>query len=218
MHSQLSQDVQLLLMGFCMLGGLFLIALIRMSLLSRSNRQMRIESVKLDRQAMEQQVEIIAVHHDAMSWRARMQRQFDAFRADLSHRLQQSEQGNQHAMGQLVAAHSRSLAAALAKISELEARLAIRPAATVLPVAALPDASALPKPAGMIKPPPPSLPALPAMETLRFQALESELATARAELAASKRQASQLQHALQLARRRQPSMRKSSVKALTRTV
>lgn len=201
MHTQLPQDVQLLLMVFCLLGGLFLIALIRMLLLSRSNRQLLLNSGKLDRQAQDQQIEVTAIHHDAMSWRAKTQRQFDAFRADLAHRLQQSEQGNQHALGQLEAAHSKSLAAALVKISELEARLAVRPAAAVLPVAALPDTSELPKPVA-IKPPP-SLPALPSMETLRVQALESELTATKAELEISKRQAAFLQHALQLARRKQ---------------
>lgn len=212
MHTQLPQDVQLLLMVFCLLGGLFLIALIRMLLLSRSNRQLLLNNGKLDRQALDQQIEITAVHHDAMSWRAKMQRQFDAFRTDLSHRLHRSEQGNLYALGQLEAAHSKSLTAALAKISELEARLAVRPAA-VLPVTALPDTSALSKPVA-IKPPP-TLPALPSMETLRIQALESELTAAKAELAASKRQTTFLQHALQLARRKQTT-RKGSMKPSAR--
>ena len=220
MHTQLPQDVQLLLMVFCLLGGLFLIALIRMLLLSRSNRQLLLNNAKLDRQALDQQIEITAVHHDAMSWRAKMQRQFDAFRADLSHRLQRSEQGNLYALGQLEAAHGKSLTAALTKISELEARLAVRPAAAVLPVTALPDTSELPKPE-LPKPvaikPPPTLPALPSMETLRIQALESELTAAKAELAASKRQTTFLQHALQLARRKQTT-RKGSMRPSARAM
>lgn len=215
MHTQLPQDVQLLLMVICLLGGLFLIALIRMLMLSRSNRQLLLNNGKLDRQALDQQIEITAVHHDAMSWRAKMQRQFEAFRTDLSHRLQRSEQGNLYVLGQLEAAHSKNLTAALAKISELEARLAVRPAAAVLPVTALPDTSALPKPLA-IKPPP-TLPALPSMETLRIQALESELTAAKAELAASKRQTTFLQHALQLARRKQTT-RKGSMKPSARAM
>ncbi|MDZ4401128.1 hypothetical protein [Prosthecobacter sp.] len=212
----LPQDVQFLFIGLCILGGLFLIGLIRMFLLSRSNRRMRLESTKMEKQAVKQQVEITAIHHDAMSWRAKTQRQFDAFRIELSHRLMQSEQGNLHAQKLLDAAQEQSLASALAKITELEARLAAKPVVTMPAIAALSEAGVLPKPAGFIKPPPSSLPSLPAMETLRLQALENELAAARTEIVIGRQQNAALQRALLLARRRQPAARKNGARGTTR--
>lgn len=220
MYKELSHDVQLLLMGLCIVGGLFLIALIRLLLLARSNRRMRLEITKMERQSQEQQIEITAIHHDAMSWRAKIQRQFDAFRSDISHRLLQAGQSCQHAEKQLETAQGEALANALAKITALEAKLAAKPVPAAPPVASLPDiAAAAPKPAGMIKPPPPSLPALPAMETLRLQALENELAAAKGEIAAGKRQNAALQQALLMARRKQPpTVRKISARSPARSL
>lgn len=213
----LPQDAQLLFIGFCIVGGLFLIALVRMFLLSRSNRRMRIECAKMEKQMFERQVEIAAVHHEAMSWRAKTQRQFDAFRTDLSHRLHQSEQSNLHAQKRLETTQEQALSSALAKIAELEALLAAKPAAPTLPVITMPEAVASSVSAGFVKAPPPSLPSLPAMETLRLQSLENELAAAKAEIAAGRQQQSALQRALLLARRRQPAARKSGVRGPTRS-
>lgn len=213
MQKDLPHDVQLLILGLCIIGGLFLIALIRVWLLTRSNRSMRDELAKMEKQSLEQQVEITAIHHDAMSWRAKIQRQFDAFRSDLSHRLLQAAQSCQHAQKQLETAQEECLTRALAQIKALEAKLAAKPMLAAPAVASVPDIGAAPKPAGMVKTPPPSLPALPAMETLRVQALENELTAARAEIAAAKRQSSALQQALLMARRRQqPSLRKISAR------
>jgi hypothetical protein len=213
MHKDLPHDVQLMLLGLCIIGGLLIIALIRVWVLAGSNRRMRGELVKMEKQSLEQQVEITAIHHDAMSWRAKIQRQFDAFRSDLSHRLLQAEQSRQHAQKQLESVQEAGLINALAKIKELEAKLA----ATPVPVASVPDIDAAQKPAGMTKVPTPSLPALPAMETLRVQALENELSAARAEIAAAKRQNATLQQALLMARRRhQPAMRKITARTPVR--
>lgn len=217
MPMTLPQDAQLLFIGLCILGGLLLIALTRLFLLSRSNRRMRIECAKMEKQTVEQQVEITAIHHDAMSWRAKTQRQFDAFRTDLSHRLHQSEQGNLHAQKRLDATQEQTLASALAKIAELEARLAAKPATATPPAIALPETAAPFKAAGFVKAPPPSLPSLPAMETLRLQSLESELAAAKAEAAAGRQQNTALQRALLLARRRQPVVRKNAARGMTRS-
>lgn len=217
MHKDLPHDVQLLILGLCIIGGLFLIALIRIWLLARSNRRMRDELAKMEKQSLEQQVEITAIHHDAMSWRAKVQRQFDAFRSDLSHRLLQAEQSCQHAQKQLETAQEECLTRALAQIKVLEVKLAAKPMLAAPTVASVPDIDAAPKPAGMVKTPPPSLPALPAMETLRVQALENELTAARAEIAAAKRQSAALQQALLMARRRQqPSLRKISARTPVR--
>ncbi len=214
MNRELPQDILIfLVIGFIIVTGLFLLSLIRMVRLSRSNKRMLIENAKMEKQAVLQQMEVTSIHHDAMSWRARLQRQFDALRGDLSHRLQQADQGGAHALKELDAIHQQTLAVALARISELEATLAAKPAAVAASALPPPVATALPKP------PPPSLPALPAMETLRIQSLESELAAAKAELDAAKQQNSALQRTLLLSRRRTPAapMRKSTPRSMARS-
>ncbi|MDB6006188.1 MAG: hypothetical protein JWR15_3175, partial [Prosthecobacter sp.] len=155
-------------------------------------------------------------HHDAMSWRAKTQRQFDALRSDLSHRLQQSDQGGAHALKGLEETHQKALSDALAQISELEAALAAKPAAAF----SLPVPVPAPATESKLPPPPPSLPALPAMETLRLQSLESDLAAAQTELSLSKQQNAMLQRDLLLARRRTPAtpMRKSTPRSTARSV
>ena len=190
-----------MLIGLCILGGLLLMAMIRMVVLARSNRRMRLACVQMEKQAAAQQIEILATHHDANSWRAKTQRQFDALRSDFACRLLQADQGGQHALKHLEDLQQQKLAAAEAKISELEERLAEKPATTVLPKIAAPAAT---------------LPALPAMETLRLVALEDELAVARTEIAASRQQAATLQRALLLARRRPPAQRKTSTRGPAR--
>lgn len=219
MNRELPQDILIfLVIGLIIATGLFLLSLIRMVRLSRSNKRMVIENAKMEKQAVLQQMEVTSIHHDAMSWRARIQRQFDALRGDLSHRLQRSDQGGAHALKELDAMHQQTLAVALAKISELEAMLAAKPTAVAAPALPAPVAAALPKPPP--PPPPPSLPALPAIETLRIQSLESELAAAKAELDAARQQNSALQRTLLLSRRRSPvaPMRKSTPRSTARSV
>lgn len=202
-------DITILLICLTFVSGMFLLSLIRIVRLSRANRRMRVETEKMDKQAVLQQIEVTAMHHDAMSWRAKTQRQFDALRADLSHRLQQADQGGVHALKDLEDSHQQALSAALGKISVLEAALAAKPVAVAPP----PPPAFVPP-----KPPPPSLPALPAMETLRVQSLESELAAAKTEIALGKQQNAVLQRALLLARRKAPvaAARKSTLKSVMR--
>jgi Tfp pilus assembly protein PilN len=206
MNSALTQDIQVWLSGLSIAAGLFLISLVRIFLLSRSNSRMRAENTKMEKQAVLQQVEVTSIHHDAMSWRAKIQRQFDALRSELSHRLQQSEKGGTHALNDFDEAHKK----ALAKISELEAALSAKPAAVALPPLVTP---ALPKP------PPPSLPGLPAVDSLRIQSLEAELAAAKAEIASGRLLNATLQRALLLARRKVsvPATRKSATRSTVRS-
>ena len=209
MKSELPQDITVLLICLIIVSGLFLLSVIRIVSLYRSIRRLKGENEKMNKQTALQQIEVTAIHHDAMSWRAKTQRQFDALRMDLSHRLQQADQGGMHALKELDEAHQQALSAALAKITELETALAAKPVAIAPPP---PPAVVLPKP------PPPSLPSLPAMETLRLQALESELAAAKAEILLSRQQNAALQRALLLARRKPPvpAMRKSSPRSIVR--
>ncbi len=214
MNSELPQDVLVLLVGLSIVTGLFILSLVRTFRLLRANNRMEVEIAKMEKQSVLQQLEVTSVHHDAMSWRAKTQRQFDALRSELSHRLQQVDQGGANALKEMDAVHQQTLAVALAKISELEAALATqpKPAAAALPP---PFTAALPKP----PPPPASLPALPAMDTLRLQSLESELAATKAEIAIARQQNSALQRALLLARRRAPvpAMRKSTPRGAVRS-
>lgn len=205
MNRELSQDLLALLIGLGIVTGLFLLSLVRTFRLIRANSRMRVEIAGMEKQSVLKHLEVTSVHHDAMSWRAKTQRQFDALRSELSHRLQQVDQGGANALQEMDAVHQQTLAVALAKISELEAALASKPAAAALPP---PFTAAPSKPA----PPPPSRPALPAMDTLRIQSLESEIATIR-------QQNSALQRALLLARRRLPvpAMRKSSPRGTVRS-
>lgn len=204
MNSALPQDVQILLAGLSIVAGMFLISLIRIVRLSRSNSRMGRENAKMSKQAGLQQMEVTSIHHDAMSWRAKTQRQFEALRSELSHRLQQADKGGMHALKEFDEAHKRALSAALAKISELETALAAKPAEVAPPAPGAPALLRSPAPQ-------PSLPALPAMDALHIQSLETELAAAKAEIARSRQQNAALQHALLLARRRPPgaAVRKS---------
>jgi hypothetical protein len=212
MNSELPQDVLVLLIGLSIATGLFLLSLVRTFRLLRDNHRMEVEIAKMEKQSVLQQLEVTSVHHDAMSWRAKTQRQFDALRSELSHRLQQVDQGGANALKEMDAVHQQTLAVALAKISELEAALVAQPKAAA-PAFPPPFTAALPKP------PPASLPPLPAMDTLRIQSLESELAAAKAEIASAKQQNSALQRALLLARRRAPApaMRKSTPRGAVRS-
>ncbi len=200
MNKELSQDVMAMIIGLSIVSIMFLLSLGRMLALYRSNRRLSAEGVKMDKQLALQEMEVTGVHHDSMSWRAKMQRQFDALRADLSTRLLQTDMNGAHALKELdkacqqvlsgADAKTAELAAAKIKISELEAALAVKPVAPPPP-----PPPSIPKPA---------LPSLPAMETLRVQALETELAAVKAELALAKQQKSSLQLTALLARRKTP--------------
>lgn len=188
------QDVPFLQLLLWIVGGLFLLSLGRIVSLARQNRRIARDQAKLENQALAQQAELISVHHDAQSWRAKVQRQFDAIRADMSARLEQVERGNVHAQKVADAAQEKALVAAMARISELEAKLAEAKKAPAWAPAA------------------PISPALPAMETLHLESLQAELASVRADAAAQRQQNGDLQRALLLARRRQPHARRNGAR------
>lgn len=187
------QDLLFLQLFLCLTGGLLALALGRIWSLGRKNRQLAKEQRKMEKWAAGQQTDITSIHHDASSWRAKTQRQFDALRAELSVRLEQSEQSNLHAQKQLDAAQEKEMAAAQAKIKELEAALAAKP-------------KEAPSTANS------AIPALPAMETLHMESLASELETAKAEATARLHQNAELRRSLLLARRKQPSGRRNGAR------
>lgn len=186
------QDASFLQLLLWISGALFFISLVRIFLLRRQNRRMRQETVKMEKLAAEQQAGIITSHHDTASWRAKMQRQFDALRAELAVQLDQSERSNEHAQKKLDESWQQELDAARAKIRKLEAAL-----------------SAAPKPEAIAKP---FIPTLPAMETLRIEALEAELTAARSALTTARQQNAALRLSSLMARRRQSAPRRSSMR------
>lgn len=211
MLPKLTLDVPALQLLLWIAGFLFLASIVRWIRLSAENRRMRREEPKLKKQIKDQQHELTGIQQEAASLRAKLQRQFDALRADLAVRHQQSEQGNHHAQKKHDEMLDETLEAALAKITGLEARLAARPALAATAAALKTVAPAKNGEA------PASLPSLPSMETLRVQALEQELAAVKAELASSRQQTSGLQLSLLLARRRQsPAARKAAARGATR--
>lgn len=188
-------DPSLLQVACCIVGALLLIAVIRIILLIRACRRLRTECARMEKQSAEQQMEITAMLHDAQSWRARFQRQFDAMRGDLAHRLSQSEKSNEHAQDVLDQAQQAVLGTALARVAELEARLAAGP--TLSPPA--PDGPRPPKVSG------PVLPPLPSIEGLRLQAAEAELNSLRNLLAAARHETTALRRALMMAKKKEHS-------------
>lgn len=188
------QDASFLQLLVWIVGGLFLLSLGRIVSLSRANRQTMKDQARMENLVIAQQADLLSVHHDAGSWRAKTQRQFDAIRADLGARLEQAERGNAHAQKLADASQEKALITAMARIHELETKLA--------------EAKKTPAwaPAAPISPP------LPAIETLHLESLQAELASATADAAAQRHQNGELQRALLLARRKQPSARRNGAR------
>lgn len=76
----------------CVVGGLLLIAMIRILFLLRTNKRLRESTEKMEKQVLTQQNEILATRQDSNAWRGELQRMFDAFRAEYSNRLVEAEQ------------------------------------------------------------------------------------------------------------------------------
>ncbi len=184
------QDVSFLQLLLWIAAGLILLSVGRIFSLSRQNRRLRKDNPKMENWAIAQQAELTSIHHDAQSWRAKTQRQFDALRTELSARLEQSERGNQYLLKQAIDAWEKALASEQAKVAELDARLA-QSADCIVSAAA-------------------AIPALPAMETLRVESLLSQLDEVRDEAEAQRQQNADLQRSLLMARRKQPARRNGS--------
>ncbi len=186
------QDLSFLQLLLWITVGLFILSLGRIVSLGRQNRRLFTDHAKMEKCAAAQHAELTGMHHDAQSWRARTQRQFDAARADLGVRLEQAERGCAHAYEEVEAAHEKELATAMTEIRDLEKKLA----------------EALEAPAASE----PAMPALPAMETLRAESLQTELAAVMAEAAEQRHQNGELQRALLLARRKHAPARRHGMR------
>lgn len=94
---QITLDVPTLKLILSIVGGLLLIAMVRIIFLLRTNNRLRESAAKMEKQVLTQHNEILAVRQDSNAWRGEMQRMFDAFRAEFSKRLGESEQRYQEA-------------------------------------------------------------------------------------------------------------------------
>lgn len=191
MLNSILQDASFLVLLLCITGGLFLISLVRIFLLSQQNHRMRRDAAKMEKLAAEQQSDIIATQHDTASWRAKAQRQFDALRAEFTARLDQSVSGTQHAQTQLDESWQQKLEDANTRIRDLE--LALTAASTQLITQ-------------------PAIPTLPAIETLRVEALETELAAMKSALVTAQQQNFALKLSSFMARRRQAAPRRAGAR------
>jgi hypothetical protein len=90
--SHLAHDAPTLKLCLSIVGGLLLIAMVRIMLLLRTNARLREATAKMEQQVLNQHQEILSVRSDSNAWRGELQRMFDAFRAEFSKRLDESEQ------------------------------------------------------------------------------------------------------------------------------
>ncbi|MCF7784906.1 MAG: hypothetical protein K9N47_02230 [Prosthecobacter sp.] len=90
--SQIALDVPTLKLSLAVVGGLLLIAMVRILFLLRTNAKLRQSTSKMEQQVLSQQQAILSVRSDSNAWRGEMQRMFDSFRAESSKRLEESEQ------------------------------------------------------------------------------------------------------------------------------
>lgn len=109
---QIVLDAPTLKLGLSIVGGLLLIAMIRILFLLRTNSRLKESAAKMEKQVLNQHQEILSVRSDSNAWRGELQRMFDAFRAEYSKRLEESEQRYQD-IQQRTAAASKPVAASL---------------------------------------------------------------------------------------------------------
>ncbi len=164
-----------LLLGI--VGVLLAVSVVRLFLLFRANRRMRRDISRMEKQSSALHHDLAAIKHDSRSWREKMQRQFDALRADFDAKGEQT---------------TRTQAGLLKSLGE-----SLKQAPAANPAADSPPPSAIPAPAAESK-----VPTLPAIETLRAEVLSSEIASLKDQLQASRQQCSTLQRSLALSRRR----------------
>lgn len=145
--------------------------------------------------------------HDAQSWRARFQRQFDAMRTDLTHRLLQSEKSNGYAQDALDQAQQTALNNALAQMGEMETRHSSGTAGDLSSA----NETRIAKKEGLI------LPALPTIEGLRLRATEVELTGLRNQLDTARHEIAALRRSLMLARRRENGQHRKTPRWQPRT-
>ena len=100
MMGKLPADLQPLVAPAGFVVALLVLAMIRIWFLRRSNERLFIQHERMERQVLNQQRDIIGLRQDSNAWRGAMQMQFDAFRAESSRRVEDSEMRYDQAMKQ----------------------------------------------------------------------------------------------------------------------
>ena len=90
--SHIAHDAPTLKLCLSIVGGLLLIAMVRIIFLLRTHSRLSEATAKMEQQVLNQHQEILSVRSDSNAWRGELQRMFDAFRAEFSKRLEESEQ------------------------------------------------------------------------------------------------------------------------------
>lgn len=88
---QIVLDAPALKLSLSIVGGLLLISMVRILFLLRTNSRLKESTAKMEKQVLNQHHEILSVRSDSNAWRGELQRMFDAFRAEYSKRLEESE-------------------------------------------------------------------------------------------------------------------------------
>ena len=132
---QIDLDAPTLKLILCIVGGLLLIAMVRITFLMRTNNRLRESTAKMEKQVLTQYQDILAVRQDSNAWRGELQRTFDAFRAEFSNRLAESEQRYQDIQQR----YENASKPAVAKVAPPPP-----PSAVLIPKAELPEETAVP--------------------------------------------------------------------------
>ncbi len=90
--SKIALDLPMLKLSLAIVGGLLIIAMVRIMFLLRTNSRLRDSTSKMEQQVLNQHQALLSVRSDSNAWRGELQRMFDSFRAEFSKRLEESEQ------------------------------------------------------------------------------------------------------------------------------
>ncbi|MDB6004765.1 MAG: hypothetical protein JWR15_1752 [Prosthecobacter sp.] len=140
---QIVLDAPTLKLSLSIIGGLLLISMVRILFLLRTNSRLKENTAKMEKQVLNQHQEILSVRSDSNAWRGELQRMFDAFRAEYSKRLEESEQRYQE-IQRLSAAASKPARPAAAFVPPPPPPVAV---ATLEEIAAPEEKPVLPLPA-----------------------------------------------------------------------
>ncbi|MDB6140077.1 MAG: hypothetical protein JWO94_3149 [Verrucomicrobiaceae bacterium] len=138
---KLPPELQPFIIPVCIIAGLLIIAMIRIVFLLRTNRRLMAQQEKMEQQVLNQQRDVIHVRQDSNAWRGALQVQFDAFRAESSRRLEDSEMRYDQATKQ----HESRIAEMQALLAKAVATRGTPPPADTLSPAALRPPNSVPR-------------------------------------------------------------------------
>jgi hypothetical protein len=93
--SQITLDPPVLKVALSIVGGVLLIAMVRILFLLCTHKRLREATQKMEKQLLAQHNQLLFVKQDSNAWRGEIQRMLDAFRAEYAKRLEESEQRHQ---------------------------------------------------------------------------------------------------------------------------